>query len=339
MQANKYGSTPLMFAAWESSLETIDVLLRLGADPNIPNVKFNSALWFALDSNNLATVKKLLPVSNKGLDGVFNKFPTSSILFSEEIKSFIRKKLDGEPSSMLTGLKSSSEFGHVPMLVVIKDFLTEKFNLDVAHGNMLNTVRIYFEEKIYKNKSKIKAILPKIIENAIDSDKFEACLIVKDICELLNYNIQDIHYEEARKRKNQKIINLFSNSQQQKVNVSDKDVSILDKIPKTVDIPYKDEMEKIRDLILENENPDGILTYDRLLDKLHVKEVHYKENCTKVCLQREKCQAVRESVELIKFLLNKMSEDHDPIFRNTEVVIVGSLKEQSKINDVDEGSF
>ena len=82
-----------------------------------------------------------------------------------------------------------------------------------------------------------------------------------------------------------------------------------------------------------------VLTYDRLLEKLHVKEVHYKENCTKVCLQREKCQAVRESVELIKFLLNKMSEDHDPIFRNTEVVIVGSLKEQSKINDVDEGSF
>ena len=332
-----------MFAAWESSLETIDVLLRLGADPNILNVKFNSALWFALDSNNLATVKKLLPVSNKGLDGVFNKFPTSSILFSEEIKSFIRKKLDGEPSSMLTGLKSSSEFGHVPMLVVIKDFLTEKFNLDGAHGNMLNTVRIYFEEKIYKNKSKIKAILPKIIENAIDSDKFEACLIVKDICKLLNYNIQDSHYEEARKRKNRKIINLFSNPQQQNVHdifsESNKDVSILDKMPKTVDIPYKDEMEKIQNLILENESPDGILTYDRLLEKLHVKEVHYKENCTEVCLQKEKCQAVRESVELIKFLLKKMSEDHDPIFKNTEVVIVGSLKEQSKINDVDEASF
>ena len=31
-----------------------------------------------------------------------------------------------------------------------------------------------------------------------------------------------------------------------------------------------------------------------------------------------------------------MSEDHDPIFKNTEVVVVGSLKEHSKINCVDE---
>ena len=326
-----------MFAAWRSSIETINVLLRLRADPNILNKNKESALWFALDSNNLATVKKLLPVTNKGLEGVFQKFPSSSILFSEEIKSFIRNKLNEEPSLMLTGLKSSSEFGHVQMLEVTKDYLHEKFNLDGAQENVLNRVKNYLIKKFYQNK--IKSILSTIIKNVIKSDKFEACLIVRDICELLNYNIQDIHYKEARRRKKQKIINLFSNSHQRKVNVSNKDVSILDKIPKTVDIPYKDEMEKIRNLILENESPDDILSYNRLLEKLHVKEVHYRENCTEVCPQKEKCQAIRESVELIKFLLNKMSEDHDPIFKNTEVVIVGSLKEQSKINDVDEASF
>ena len=68
-----------MEAAWKSSLETIDVLLRLGADPNILNNYGQSALWYALDSNNLATVKKLLPVSNSGMEAVFQQFPKSTI--------------------------------------------------------------------------------------------------------------------------------------------------------------------------------------------------------------------------------------------------------------------
>ena len=41
-----------MAAARNCSLEAIDVLLRLGADPNILNINNNSALWYALDSNN-----------------------------------------------------------------------------------------------------------------------------------------------------------------------------------------------------------------------------------------------------------------------------------------------
>ena len=47
-------------------------------------------------------------------------------------------------------------------------------------------------------------------------------------------------------------------------------------MPKTADISYNDEMEKIRGLILENEDSDGILSFDNLLEKLHVKKVHYK---------------------------------------------------------------
>ena len=122
-----------MEAAWKSSLETLNVLLTLGADPNILNNRGQTALWFALDSNNLATVKKLLPVSNRGLESVFQQFPKSSIHFSEEVKSFIRNKLDEKPSLMLTGLKSSSEFGHVPMLCVIKVFLKETFKMAKLH--------------------------------------------------------------------------------------------------------------------------------------------------------------------------------------------------------------
>ena len=155
-----------MDAARESSLETIDVLLRLGADPNILDNDSRSALWFALYSNNLATVKKLLPVSSKGLEGVFQQFSKSSILFSEEVKYFIRNKLDEKPSLILNGLNSSSEFGHVPMLVVIKDFLKETFRLNGVYGNA------------------IKIIFPQKISNAIKSDGYEACQVVKDICEL-----------------------------------------------------------------------------------------------------------------------------------------------------------
>ena len=42
-----------MDAAFYTSLETIDVLLKLGGDPNILDNKGRPALWFALYSNNL----------------------------------------------------------------------------------------------------------------------------------------------------------------------------------------------------------------------------------------------------------------------------------------------
>ena len=267
-----------MDAAWQSSLESVDVLLSLGADPNILNKNNNSAFWYALDSNNLPTVKKLLPVSDKGLEAIFQQFPKSSILYSEEVKSYIRNKLDEKPPLILTGLKSSSEFGHVPMLTVIRDFLRE--NVNGSQGNMLNRVQKFFVEIRYNYKNKIKMILPTIIDNAIKMDKYEACAIVKDLCELLHHNIQDGHYLEAVARKNRKVINLFAKSQRQKVddNFSEncQNVSILNKMPKTADISYNDEMEKIRGLILENEDSDGILSFDNLLEKLHVKKVHYK---------------------------------------------------------------
>ena len=77
------------------------MLLSLGADPNILNKNNNSAFWYALDSNNLPTVKKLLPVSDKGLEAIFQQFPKSSILYSEEVKSYIRNKLDEKPPLIL----------------------------------------------------------------------------------------------------------------------------------------------------------------------------------------------------------------------------------------------
>ena len=312
-----------MEAAGESSLESMDVLLRAGADANTLDYNNRSALFYALDSNNLSAVKRLLPLSDKGMEDVFLQFPKSSIHFSEEVKSFINSKLDEKPSLLLTGLHSSSELGHLQMLRIMKDFLRYKFHL--------------CSENI---RSLIKTDMQKVIVNAIRSDNYEACLIVKDICDLLNYNIQDIHYEQARKRKNKRVINLFANSQQQEIDDIcyrlNEDLSILDMMPKTLDILYNNEIQKIKDLILENECPEGILCYEKLLEKLHVKDVHYKESCTWHCPQKEKCQAVRDSVELIKFLLNKISKDYDPIFKNTEVVIVGSLKERTKINEVDE---
>ena len=46
-------------------------------------------------------------------------------------------------------------------------------------------------------------------------------------------------------------------------------------IPKTDEFPYYPEMRKILELIKENETEDGcVLTFDKLIDRLHVKEVH-----------------------------------------------------------------
>ena len=83
-----------MDAAWNASLETIDTLIELGADANLlSSIIKRPALSFALMSNNLAAVKKLLPLTNNGLEMVFVDFAKSSVPFVKEITTFIMEKL------------------------------------------------------------------------------------------------------------------------------------------------------------------------------------------------------------------------------------------------------
>ena len=111
-------------------------------------------------------------------------------------------------------------------------------------------------------------------------------------------------------------------------------------IPKTDEFEYFPEMVKIIDLIKEYETDnDCVLTFEKLLERMHVKKVHYdEEKCPMECEQDLKCLAVRESLILIKYLLFLASKEYK-IFENTAVQIVGSIKENTKINELGKDSI
>ena len=80
---------------------------------------------------------------------------------------------------------------------------------------------------------------------------------------------------------------------------------------------------------------DVILSFEKLLERLHVKKVHYDQDCPSDCEQWKNCQAVREIIKLIEYMLDEIAK-YFPIFKNTAVQVVGSLKENTKINQLDE---
>ena len=118
------GRTPLMGAALKTALETIDTLLRLGADADLLTKNNEPALYAALQSENLATVKKLLPVTNNGLKSIFTIFAMTSVPFINEIKEFLTRHLEENYELFLVGLVYSAKFGNEKMVNVLWEFLS-----------------------------------------------------------------------------------------------------------------------------------------------------------------------------------------------------------------------
>ena len=111
---------------------------------------------------------------------------------------------------------------------------------------------------------------------------------------------------------------------------------LLDLIPKSVEFPYFNELDKIKKMLPESiANKTKLINYKDLIKKLWVPTVHYQENCPDDCGQKEKCHCIREVLTLLKHLMEKISQKFS-IFSGTDVILVGSLKENTKISHLDE---
>ena len=138
-------------------------------------------------------------------------------------------------------------------------------------------------------------------------------------------------FEEARE--NSRILNLFGIQFQYK-EVSRK---ILSDIPKSAEFPYSDVMDKIVELVMQD-NPAKFpsaareIDFHTLLERLHVPSVHYNGTCNEECTQKIVCGRIRDVIQLLNQILSKMSEQF-PIFKDVSTILVGSLKEQTKTKD------
>ena len=106
-------------------------------------------------------------------------------------------------------------------------------------------------------------------------------------------------------------------------------------VPKQEEYEYINIMEKIKSILCQTNttNKKKMVKYEDLLKELHVKPVHYNQTCEEQCPQKKTCARIRGVINLIDQIITKMSVKFK-IFRGFEQIVVGSLKEQSKIGGI-----
>merc|ERR1711911_201483 len=127
--------------------------------------------------------------------------------------------------------------------------------------------------------------------------------------------------EAAKKRLKEAIVN--------------RTASIENRLPKSVEFPYDNEMTKLRPLLSQS-----TVGYEDLLNALYVPPVHAEEECPGDCRQKEDCNRLRQVYFLVRLLVAKMGEIN-PVFNlgaNRHPSIIGSMKEHTRTflnNEVD----
>ena len=86
-----------------------------------------------------------------------------------------------------------------------------------------------------------------------------------------------------------------------------------------------------------NETSGNLIPFENILEALHVQPVHYKTNqtCSKSCNQKMICQRIKDVNGLIDQMMIKLSQKFS-IFEGSTPIVVGSLKEGTKIGKIDE---
>ena len=125
--------------------------------------------------------------------------------------------------------------------------------------------------------------------------------------------------------------------------ILNKTAGLLNILPKSVEFTYNSKFEKIKPLLT-----GSFVTYDKLLEELHVPSVHVGikeeeynpmmtkkkkeewEVCPDVCVQKRSCQRIRETYNLVKIIIKRL-EEINPIFQGMQLTIVGSVREGSQV--------
>ena len=189
-----------------------------------------------------------------------------------------------------------------------------------------------------------------LVVNAVMSDCPKT---VKTILSFLHMNTatQEV-VQIAKERGNQEIISLISPNSQDRRRTEESKISLqtfilnktsglLNLVPKSAEFPYNEKIEKLEPLLTGT-----LVTYDKLLQELHVPQVHVGvkeldsvqkkekkmewEVCPKACIQKRSCQRIRETFKLVKIIIKRLGEIN-PIFDGMELTIIGSVREGSRV--------
>merc|ERR1719234_1302861 len=177
-----------------------------------------------------------------------------------------------------------------------------------------------------------------MLEKALKSDDAETVQVVLALVR----DVSPKHIALALTRGRTDVLKLFglerrieATKKWLKAAIINKTTSIENRLPKSVEFAYDDEMTKLRPLLSQS-----TVRYEDLLRALHVPPVHAEEECPGDCRQKEDCDRLRQVYFLVRLLVAKMGEIN-PVFRlgaNRHPSIIGSMKEHTRAffnNEVD----
>ena len=247
-----------MAAAQFNSMETVTVLLDLGANPNYLDHHQQPALYHALVTEVTPVILKLLNVTTNGLKASINALAsTKSIGFSEEIFTFVKEKTQHNSELFIHSLQAGFKFGNIDLLNLL---------LGRTDGNRM--IQLWNTGSFLKDK--LISSMPLFLDNAIISDNPEACKIVKQLCQHVNFEIEERWIKLAKERLQRKVIdnfekvlegkddliknNLAENVSKFTGSIDAKSELLLDLIPKSEEFPYYDELAKVKKML-----PDSLV--------------------------------------------------------------------------------
>merc|ERR1711971_285176 len=256
----------------------------------------------------------LAPVTTRGLDEALENLAAFGTKLTPAVEDLLRRAASDKDVARM-GVVYATHYGATSMLKI----LTQGWDKNTLHPRGANQL---LEKALMSDCADtvdtIKAFVPRVSsENIVLALTRERADVVK----ILDLGQDERSIEAGKKRLKAEIVN--------------KTASIGDRMPKSVEFAYDDEMTKLRPLLSQ-----PTVRYEDLLRALHIPPVHAEKECPGDCRQREDCDRLRQVYFLVRLLVAKMGEIN-PIFRlgaNRHPSIIGSMKEHTRAffnNEVD----
>ena len=256
-----------------------------------------------------------------------------------ELKSFTEEHLDScikllaQNRKLVIGNKNGLE-------LFVRRLITDR-----KHHSLLEKATFFGNSKIlkylfYNNNIEWKITDVKdALKNAIMVDSADCVKIINDFWQqkrkegnILTEEIKSL----AIGRGNTDILNILEVQFKTQMEFEIPDFKFdFNQVPKQEEYEYINIMEKIKSILCQTNttNKKKMVKYEDLLKELHVKPVHYNQTCEEQCPQKKTCARIRGVINLIDQIMTKMSVKFK-IFQGFEQIVVGSLKEQSKIGGI-----
>ena len=221
-----------MDAARRASDETVAFLLSKGASPDLVDNNNLTALVDAVKSGCSSTIALLGPVTTKGLGEALKKLAAFHTELTPAVEDLVRKAAASEKDAEKKGMVVATKFGAARMLNILIQ-CWDKNTLDSTIANHLLKIAILSD-----NADTVDTI--RAFVKSISSENRDLALTRgrADVAKVLGLGEDEKSIEAAKKRLKAEIVN--------------KTASIGERMPKSVEFAYDDEMTKLRPLLSQS---------------------------------------------------------------------------------------